>query len=90
MKENLILDGQIDVSGTPGVNHGSSGGSGGSILLKSKSFKGKGSLIADGGDSSNVGNPGSGGGGRIASYSQSYGFTGKVMSAIIAYSYVKL
>ena len=86
MKENLILDGQIDVSGTPGVNPGSSGGSGGSILLKSNSFKGKGNLIADGGDSGNVGNPGSGGGGRIASYSQSYEFTGKSVLAIIFFN----
>ena len=77
VKENLILDGQIDVSGTSGVNPGSSGGSGGSIFLISKSFKGKGSLTADGGNSGNLGNAGSGGGGRIASYSQGYEFAGK-------------
>ena len=80
MKENLILDGQIDASGTQGANPGSSGGSGGSILLRSKSFKGKGSIIVDGGDSHSVGNAGSGSGGRIASYSQGYEFTGKNLS----------
>ena len=77
VKENLILDGTVDVSGAKGINPGSSGGSGGSILLSSKSFKGKGSLIADGGDSGNSGNPGSGSGGRIASYSLGFEFTGK-------------
>ena len=80
MKENLILDGQIYASGTQGPNPGSSGGSGGSILLRSKSFKGKGSITADGGDSHTVGNAGGGGGGRISSYSQGYEFTGKNLS----------
>lgn len=76
----MVLDGLIDVSGTSGSNPGSSGGSGGSILLRSKSFKGKGTLLADGGDSGNFGNPGSGSGGRIASHSQIFDFTGKDVS----------
>lgn len=82
VKENLIIDGSVDVSGATGSNPGSAGGSGGSIFLRSQSFKGKGTLAADGGNSWNSGNPGSGSGGRIASHSQKIDFTGTVFDVI--------
>ena len=73
----MLIDGDIDVSGTKGMNTGSAGGSGGSILLEAKTLKGKGRLIANGGMGSDTVAGGGGGGGRIALHSASYNFTGK-------------
>ena len=74
----MILDGLIDVSGSGGAHPGSSGGSGGSILLKSKSLKGKGTVTADGGGGESSKYGGGGSGGRIALYSDTFSFTGKL------------
>ena len=86
VSESLTLDGSIDVSGGSGTNAGSAGGSGGSIHLRSKSFQGKGKLIADGGASSVTGSAGGGAGGRIAIHTKTFLFTGKIIHGMKIYS----
>ena len=85
-KESLVVDGTIDARGGNGVNIGSAGGSGGSVLLQSKVIKGKGLLIADGGNGDTRVNGGGGGGGRIAMHSDTNAFTGMYRTILKAIS----
>ncbi len=75
--ESVVVDGVIDCSGQDGSG---SGGSGGSVFIESSgSFSGDGEIKVNGGLASSTGS-GGGGGGRIAVWSSTTSFVGKLES----------
>lgn len=64
----LLLDGEIRANGGDGKATSGAGGSGGSILIDTNSFRGMGNITANGGSRYTSGRGGGGAGGRIAIY----------------------
>ena len=77
---NVTCDGRISANGAPNGNGHGGCGSGGGILLKCKTLKGdaSGVISANGGNSQAHKHGGGGGGGRIAIYTTTDAFRGKV------------
>lgn len=68
LKVIFFLTGSITVSGSAGVGSNSGGGSGGSILIRTRALEGSGVITVNGGAGN--GDGGGGGGGRMAVYWQ--------------------
>lgn len=76
-KKSVTIDGLVDTNGEDGHNKSTGGGSGGSIWILSKVFKGNGVIRASGG-SGLFSNSGGGGGGRISIDFDNRTFSGKI------------
>ena len=74
---SVTIDGLVGANGEDGQNHTTGGGSGGSIWIASKSFKGNGVIRVSGG-SGLFSSAGGGGGGRISIYFDNRTFSGKI------------
>ena len=75
----LALGGSISVNGAAGVGQEASGGSGGGVLVNSAAISGGGTISANGGAAGDA-TGGGGGGGRIAVYSGTNQFTGRMFA----------
>ena len=76
-RDAVIIDGLVGANGENGFNHSTGGGSGGSIYISAKQFKGNGKIRASGG-SGLLGTSGGGGGGRIAIDFDNRTFSGEI------------
>jgi hypothetical protein len=77
---SIIVDGEINADGNPGLSDNSGGGAGGSIWITARRLSGNGFIKADGGHGELFGG-GGGGGGRIAIYCPTNVFGGLISVA---------
>lgn len=76
-RKTVTIDGLVGANGEDGKNTSTGGGSGGSIWILSKSFKGNGEVRASGGNGLSS-SSGGGGGGRISIDFDNRTFSGKI------------